>query len=139
MAAPRTGDPAFGAALLRQLTASIDDEGMMTEQHRELAATLRRHLFERAAAVVEEAVALPPRFDRRLDVVRRVMHATASRGAAIEDAIGHALVTGGLLGDLERVIMRQMLATIRIDLDAVERELEDVTMDAAWVDHGGPG
>ncbi|MEQ9322420.1 MAG: hypothetical protein RIF41_24860 [Polyangiaceae bacterium] len=139
MAAPNAGDPGFGDALLTQLTASIDEEGMMTEQHREIAAALRRHLFERAAMVVEEAVALPPRFDRRLDVVRAAVHATASRGAAIEDAIGHALVTGGLLGDHERIIIRRMLATIRVDLDAIESELEDVTLDAAWVDHGGPG
>lgn len=139
MAAPNAGEPEFGIALLEQLTASIDDEAMMTEQHREIAGGLRRHLFARAAMVVEEAVALPPRFDRRLDVVRAAVHAAASRGAAIEDAIGHALVTGGLLGDLERVIIQRMLATIRVDLEAIDAELEEITMDAAWIDHGGPG
>lgn len=139
MAAPTAGDPAFGAALMEQLAASIDHDELMTLQHRELAAALRRHLFARAASVVEEATALPPRFDRRLDAARATMHGAASRGAAIEDAIGHAIVSGGLLGDLERVIMKRMLATIHDDLGAVDRELEDVTMDGAWTDHGGPG
>jgi hypothetical protein len=139
MVAPDTGDPAIGAALLEQLAASIDDDGPMTHQHREIAAGLRRHLAGRARAVDDDVDALQPRYGRRLEAVRAAMHAAASRGAAIEDAIAHALVTGGLLGDLERVIMKRMLTTIGSDVEAASRELDEVTMDAAWIDHGGPG
>jgi len=139
MAAPDVGDPAIGAAMLEQLGASIDIDDLMNVRHRELAAGLRRYLSERLALVQQEIEEAPPRFERRLAIVREAMRAAAARGAAIEDAIGHALVTGGLLGDLERVIMRRMLGAIEADLAAVAQELAEVAMDAAWIDHGVSG
>jgi hypothetical protein len=134
-----TSDPAIGDALIRQLMASIGEGGLVTVEHRGLAASLRRHLDHRVDAVRAELANLPPRFEMPLQhLVDAVQHA-AARGAAIEDAVAHGLVTGGLLGELERVVIRRMLSSIATDLEAVRVGLVEAAMDAAWIDHGGRG
>lgn len=134
-----SSDPGVGAALVAQLKASMDEGGMITAQHREIVASLRRHLDGRSSAIRAEIATLPPYYEGRLrHLVEAVTHA-AARGAAIEDAISHVLMLGGLLGELERLIILRLLVAIESDLEAARVELVEATMEAAWVDHGGPG
>jgi hypothetical protein len=139
IAVQRNLDPAVGMALINQLVTSIDGRELLTAEHRHLVAALRRHLDARASAaraMVEEIV------PRKAGSVRRLaesMEGAAERVASVEDAIVHAMVVAGMLGDLERVIILRILSVVRGAVIRLDAQMTEVLMSAEWVDIGGSG